>query len=1298
MDNSKQKQPILDEKITKELEIVKDHFKKLILNISKNNKTNTEYSFNTEDINCFVIDNIRLILSIANKFLHLDTEKHPHILKKKGGRDVELLLKNEATHNSIGIVGKSATASVTRTGKESSASKLVRSDKELASKSVKIYKDDNIQEVILTKEEVVEKQKLYEIFRENCKIHFNSDYTQYYNATIFYRKLLYKNFVENLNNLLYFYINYKLEQQNEQSGSIKNGGNKQKGGLTLPLCKEGSDYNRYLGPIKNADKNTYPNFITELHNDMKAFLGSKLTIESVEEFSSIFQSDLSKDLKDGERARIDLTTICLSHLPKYLKMSEQEFTDLLSNPAAIITGKDFLKPDNYRLVVNTYSIHDTTPSGLKAQIESWRSDGKLIIIPNISGRLDSAEHSNGGIYDAYDIVKHSNVFKEQLNHIINPAIKALKNFYISLEEINIKIEINDNNEIVLIVNRVGEESNNGIEVKFGANGISTVSGVVNRLLKDDLDDLLKYLEDNGFSEQEATDISLFIKHMGDSLQFIQALYHNTEFDDDDLKNKQINCNKFINDKGQEITIETQNDTAFLTCDRSAFKAAKALNCNVVIGVGDTKCNSEPYDKIYWRVVPLIVGLTRIQALKKFFKFCVPYSASSSQAASSQAASSQAASSQAASSQAASSQAASSQAASSGSYMSDVGDVSDVGGVGDVSDVGGVDNMGASGGSKGASGGRKGASGSRKGASGSRKGASGGRKGASGGRKGASGGRKGASGGTLPGEDSDMSTSDSTNDIVANSSGLLYRSVIAGSKTNTTIYLCFTDEKGDIQIDKTFFIDTFDDLDLTDTGTLTQENANHFQLIITKIFETALIELDSEKYVRMLKKMEEDIKGVELYSSEFNVAFEKNTKTLDSLSKQLSNSRTSKVDGIIKTAIADYKISFENTLNRLTEIKKMVDDWRLKLSVKFNNRKTTIQEFIEKIKVVPEDHIKSTMISCEKSLEVIAGIITKFETFDEKQKELTVRRVETSSPIFGNSAVLDKSKDKSNAELMSKVSDAVNTFIITLNLKMEKLRKEKIDSIKKSSQSNIKKTNEEIDIEKKNITQINKELEELKKLKEELKKDLKSKKEGLDLDLQGLNNSIDEKKKLLTSKKFCIKKLSNNLKIEEKKARNAEKEVAISFIDALKDLQINITDHTDNLMYFLKVEKSTVAYLRARPSFNKKKRKGVDEDEDEGKGKQSLQVIPEDEDLDDMSDTHDEADSAATGSSSKKSKVTITGGGKLLNKKVRIHKAKSISQKTISGEKKKKITKVIKNKELLSIKKSRAKPTKAMRLG
>lgn len=124
----------------------------------------------------------------------------------------------------------------------------------------------------------------------------------------------------------------------------------------------------------------------------------------------------------------------------------------------------------------------------------------------------------------------------------------------------------------------------------------------------------------------------------------------------------------------------------------------------------------------------------------------------------------------------------------------------------------------------------------------------------------------------------------------------------------------------------------------------------------------------------------------------------------------------------------------------------------------------------------------------------------------------------------------------------------------------------------------------------------------------------------------------------------------------------------------------------------------MAYLRARPSFNKNKRKGVDEDEDEGKGKQPLQVIPEDEDLDDMSDTHDEAGSAATGSSSKKSKVTITGGGKLLNKKVRIHKAKSISQKTISGEKKKKITKVIKNKELLSIKKSRAKPTKAMRLG
>ncbi|MFY8162092.1 MAG: hypothetical protein ACOVNU_12235 [Candidatus Kapaibacteriota bacterium] len=93
-----------------------------------------------------------------------------------------------------------------------------------ATKSVGIGEYSNINKVIFTKEEVKEKQKLYKIFRKNCKIHCNSDYTQYYNATIFYRKLVYKNSIENLYALLYFYINYnKLKQENEQRGGKRGG-------------------------------------------------------------------------------------------------------------------------------------------------------------------------------------------------------------------------------------------------------------------------------------------------------------------------------------------------------------------------------------------------------------------------------------------------------------------------------------------------------------------------------------------------------------------------------------------------------------------------------------------------------------------------------------------------------------------------------------------------------------------------------------------------------------------------------------------------------------------------------------------------------------------------------------------------------------------------------------------------------------------------------------------------------------------------------------------------------------------
>jgi hypothetical protein len=356
--------------------------------------------------------------------------------------------------------------------------------------------------------------------------------------------------------------------------------------------------------------------------------------------------------------------------------------------------------------------------------------------------------------------------------------------------------------------------------------------------------------------------------MGDSLQFIQALYHNTEFKDQPDIEKQKECNTFNDDNGNEITINTQNETAFLSCDRSAFNAARALNCNAVIGVGDTKCNSDKiYDKIYWRVSPLIAGLTKIGALVKFFTFCVPYPGPSAQAASmaSQASSQSAFGSLSFSGTPvtpmtpptytgnSSSSSSSSEGdtpmtpptytgnSPSSSLLSE-GDTP----IGTASSQSSRKSASSSSRKSASSSSRKSASSSsRKSASSSSEmnASSSSRKSASsssemnassssemsslGGRKSSLGGHKSSLGGTIG--DSQMSTSDSTKHIVANSSGLLYSPEKVGGKTHTTIYLCFTDENG--EINKIFFICTLEDLDLSDQKTITPETAKDFQKII-----------------------------------------------------------------------------------------------------------------------------------------------------------------------------------------------------------------------------------------------------------------------------------------------------------------------------------------------------------------------------------------------------------------------------------------------------------------------------------
>jgi len=388
---------------------------------------------------------------------------------------------------------------------------------------------------------------------------------------------------EHLYDLLYFYINYiKVKQENEQTGR-KSGGMKQKGGLTQPLCTD--DPNDALAFTDNLLKDTA--FIDRLLAHFNRFI--PVTRAQVIEFAQIFIQDLDKDLSDKDRNDgNDLTKKCLRHIPKNPPVDLKVFIALLKDKRAIITGEHFLQADSLAYMVQKYSILDITPSGLKLQVTSWRDEyDKLLIIPNISGILDSAGHADGGKYNAYSIQQHRVLFSSQLTHIINPAIIALKSFYTSLENIDIIMSIHPHPSkhcILLTVQKQGRPQNTSLEVPFGPKGISVLSGVIKRLTTKNNDKLLTYLNKSGFDNNEATDICLFFKHMGDPMQYIQALYHNTTMPDQQKRQRQIACNTFYDKYGVQQILETAGETAFLTADRNAFRAAKAIGNNVLIGV------------------------------------------------------------------------------------------------------------------------------------------------------------------------------------------------------------------------------------------------------------------------------------------------------------------------------------------------------------------------------------------------------------------------------------------------------------------------------------------------------------------------------------------------------------------------------------------------------------------------------------------------------------------------------------------------------------------------------------------
>jgi hypothetical protein len=331
--------------------------------------------------------------------------------------------------------------------------------------------------------------------------------------------------------------------------------------------------------------------------------------------------------------------------------------------------------------------------------------------------------------------------------------------------------------------------------------------------------------------------------MGDPMQYIQALYHNTTMPDQQKRQRQIACNTFYDKYGVQQILETAGETAFLTADRNAFRAAKAIGNNVLIGVGNTKCDKEKaHDKIYWRTAPLLMDKTKKEALEKFFGFCELF----------------------------------------------------------------------------------------------------------------------------PGN---------TATLKADASGLLYLPEAVNGNTNTTIFLCFTDKAGRVQDNRTFVIDTFNKLDLSDTRKFTadmQDEADKFQKIISTIFDYSLIELDSQQYEIMLDKMSDDHIKLDRYYTAFQKARESNKEAMANLTNNYNKARMKAYKSIVESVVSQFNNDFGTSLTHLNKIKTEVEYWREIVAVKLNNRKDAIERFIKNIMKFDQSEaiVMSTLESCKISLAIV----------------------------------------------------------------------------------------------------------------------------------------------------------------------------------------------------------------------------------------------------------------------------------------------------------------------------------------
>jgi len=389
--------------------------------------------------------------------------------------------------------------------------------------------------------------------------------------------------------------------------------------------------------------------------------------------------------------------------------------------------------------------------------------------------------------------------------------------------------------------------------------------------------------------------------------------------------------------------------------------------------------------------------------------------------------------------------------------------------------------------------------------------------------------------------------------------------------NTTIFLCFTDKAGRVQDNRTFVIDTFNKLDLSDTRKFTkdtQKEASDFQKIITIIFESSLIELDSPQYAKMLEKMIQDSHNLQTHYTAFENARSRNDEAMNRLTEQYNKSRVNAYDNIVNNVISQYNNSFLTSLKHLNETKILVDDWRGKIAVKLENRREAIRRFQANIQKYDTSLpiVMRTLESCDKSLANVQKIIEMYGIYNHNQGVFTAQRVYKSRVSFRSLTAAVKHTKlplPKPTELMLQVDKQVGEFIGKFKTTIENVKKTEVAKIKATAIFETEKNNKSIGTLEEQLKQLNKQTQHKK------------------LNTNNINGKIKTIKIQLNKLRASNRK--HKKKIDDHGTVIAHRDDINN--KALASLNRSLTTNIENLITLLDVENETVNGLERRTTFN-----------------------------------------------------------------------------------------------------------------